>query len=194
MRKLTGWKKKSALLLVAAAVMMTAAGCGNGNSGTNQNQSTTAAQTEKKEPALSDIHQAVKDVYGENYIPSMQQDAQYISDVYGVTAEMYEEAIAEGPMISVHVDTFLAFKAAEGQADAIEEKLTAYREYLVTDSMQYPMNLPKVQASQVVREGDYVFFVMLGYVSDDTLDADASLEEFKKSNQLAVDAILERFK
>ena len=27
--------------------------------------------------------------------------------------------------------------------------------------MQYPMNVSKIQASQVVRHGDYVFFVML---------------------------------
>ena len=33
--------------------------------------------------------------------------------MFGISEDLYEESIAEGPMISVHVDTFLAFKAKE---------------------------------------------------------------------------------
>ena len=107
---------------------------------------------------------------------------------------MYEEAIAEISMMSVHVDTFVAIKAKEGQADAVEQKLTEYREYLLNDTLQYPMNIPKIQASQVVREGDYVFFVQLGHVENDMLDEDELLKKYQESNQLAVDAIQEQFK
>ena len=41
-----------------------------------------------------------------------------------------------------------------------EKALTSYRDYLINDSLQYPMNVPKVNASSVLREGDYVFFVI----------------------------------
>lgn len=154
-------------------------------------ETTTQAPTTAKQVELSDIHEAVKAVYGENYIPSMPFDAQYLSDVYGITEDMYDEMIAEGPMMSAHVDTFVAFKAKEGQADAIEEKLTAYRDYLLNDAMQYPMNLAKIEASQVVKEGDYVFFVMLGY-TEEMENEDLRLKELQESNQLAVDTIKEQ--
>ncbi len=144
--------------------------------------------------ALSDVHEAVKAVYGDMYVPEMQQDAEYISNIYGISEDMYEEAIAEISMMSVHVDTFVAIKAKEGQADAVEQKLTEYREYLLNDTLQYPMNIPKIQASQVVREGDYVFFVQLGHVENDMLDEDELLKKYQESNQLAVDAIQEQFK
>lgn len=198
MRKLRMRKSCKKVLSLCAAIMTAAvlASCGGGNTSQNQTtQQTTTPEptTTQKEVALSEVHEAVKAVYGENYIPNMPFDAQYLADVCGISEDMYEEAIAEGPMISVHVDTFMAFRAKEGQADAIEEKLTAYRDYLLNDTMQYPMNMPKIEASQVVREGDYVFFVMLGQAEDTMAEEDARLKQFKESNQLAVDAINAQF-
>lgn len=190
MGKGSGIKRRMFLCAVAVAAVFSLAACGKEN---NSQQESKQEQTSAKEVALADIHEAVKAVYGEYYLPSMEQDAEYISALYGITEDMYEEAIAEVAMISAQVDTFLAFKAKEGQADAIEEKLNEYRDYLINDSMQYPMNIPKIQASQVVREGDYVFFVQLGWVEDDMLDEDELLKKYQESNQLAVDAIKEQF-
>ncbi len=186
-----GFVKKGLLIFavaVAATGMLTA--CGSKNPSNESTQESTQA----KEVALSDVHEAVKAVYGDMYVPEMQQDAEYISNIYGISEDMYEEAIAEISMMSVHVDTFVAIKAKEGQADAVEQKLTEYREYLLNDTLQYPMNIPKIQASQVVREGDYVFFVQLGHVENDMLDEDELLKKYQESNQLAVDAIQEQFK
>ena len=61
-------------------------------------------------------------------------------------------------MISVHLDTFVALKAKEGKGGEVEKLLADYRTRFVEDSMQYPMNISKVQASEVVRHGDYVFY------------------------------------
>lgn len=179
-------KLKILFCVVAAAMAITA--CGKKNE-----EPPTTTQEQVKEPALSEIHEAVKAVYGESYIPSERLDAEMIQSVYGITEDMYEEAIAEVPLMSVHVDTFLAFKAKEGQAEAIEEKLTEYRDYLINDSMQYPMNVPKINASQVVREGNYVFFVQLGMVEDDTAEEDVLLKKYQELNQLGVDAIKKQF-
>ena len=187
---------RTVLLVMTAVAALSLTACGRNNSA--QEQTTTPVQTTiqetttKKEVALSDIHEAVKAVYGENYIPSMLFDAQYITDVFGVTEDMYEEAIAEGPMISAHVDTFAAFKAKEGQAEAIEQKLTEYKDYLLNESFQYPMNIPKIEAAQIVREGDYVFYVQLGQAENTAAEEDELLKQFQESNQLAVDAIREQ--
>lgn len=172
------------LCVLAAAVSLNACGKNNTPKETTQEETTTQAKVE-----LSAIHAAVKEVYGEDYIPSAQYDETYLNDVLGVGADLYESFIAEGPMISVHVDTFVAIEAKEGKGEEVEAALTSYRNYLVEESMQYPMNLPKIQASQIVRHGDYVFFVLLGAVSEDAMDEDAMLESAQASNQLAVDAI-----
>lgn len=107
-------------------------------------------------------YEAVKKAMGENYIPSAPIDATQLSEVYGVSEELIENVIAEGPMISVNVDTFIAVKAKEGKGEDVEKALNAYRDVLVADTMQYPMNLAKIQASKVIRDGDYVYFTLVG--------------------------------
>lgn len=146
---------------------------------------------EKKEVSLSEIHQAVKDAYGEDYLPSMELDAATLSDVIGLKEDMYDEVIAEGPMISAHIDMFIAVKAAEGQGDAVEEALNAYRDYQINDALQYPLNMVKIQASQVVRHGDYVFFVILGNVSSEAEEQgdEAILKEAEAGVKIGVDTI-----
>ena len=147
-----------------------------------------------KDVSLDTIHQAVKDAYGESYLPSMEFTPVEIAEKFGVTQDMAEEMFAEGPMISAHVDTFVAVKAKEGQAEAVEEALNTYRDQMIADAITYPMNLPKQEASQVVREGDYVFFVMLGAYAEDeeTLNSESKTKEFyEQQTQIGVDAIQE---
>lgn len=65
-------------------------------------------------------------------------------------------------MISVHVETFVGIKAKEGKAGDVAKELEAYRKKQIEEAVQYPMNMTKLEASQVITHGDYVFFVMLG--------------------------------
>lgn len=184
-------KKKSlyAAAMLMAAVSLTACG-GTGGSGKGE-PSSAVESTQAVEVDLEKVHQAVKDVYGENYIPSAPYDAQALNDLFGVSEDLYEEFIAEGPMISVHVDTFAAIKAKEGKGGDVEKLLNDYRTRLVEDSLQYPMNMSKVEASEVVRHGDYVFFVMLGTASNESVEAgeEAELKSAQEENGKAIDAI-----
>ena len=151
--------------MVLTAISLTA--CGGGKGPDNSSSGTVAESTQAVTVDLEKVHQAVKEAYGENYIPSAPYDAQALNDIFGVPEDLYEEFIAEGPMISVHVDTFAAIKAKEGKGEEVAKLLEAYRTRLVEGSVQYPMNISKVEASEVVRHGDYVFFVMLGTASDE---------------------------
>ena len=102
---------------------------------------------------------------------------------------MYENCIAEVPMISAQVDTFIAVKAAQGKTQEVFNKLSEYKEALVTDTMQYPMNMLQIQASKVFSKGDYVFFIMLSGTDNTLEDDDAIIEYFKSQNEIAVEAI-----
>lgn len=191
--------KKSYLVLLAGAIALSVTACQPKkaeNSGGTQasTEAVTEAVTESETQVdvdLNELLDQVKEAYGEAYIPSMDFDKQAMNDLFGISEDLYEEYIAQGPMISVHVDTFVAVKAAEGKADAVEEALTAYRDKQINETMQYPMNLPKVSASEVVRHGDYVFFVMLGTPDEEAelKGEEEALKSAKENNKIALDVI-----
>ena len=141
--------------------------------------------------SIDAIHEAVKEAYGESYLPQMLLTEDEIKALYGVESEWYEEALAEVPMISAQVDTLIAIKATQGHVEDVQNALTAYKEYLENDSVQYPMNVPKIQASTVMTRGNYVFFIMLGTVDMEVMDQseDAQVEAYKEMNQIAIDTI-----
>lgn len=135
------------------------------------------SSTPKNETAnvdIKEIHEAVKAAYGDNYLATMPMEAETVEELMGVMQKDTEALIAEMPLMSTHVDTYVSVKAKDGQADAVEAALNTYRNFLVEDGFAYPMNIAKINASKVIRYDDYVFFVMLGAIND---DMDATEEE-----------------
>lgn len=140
---------------------------------------------------LNDVTDAVKKAYGENYLPSMDLTADDLSSRFGLNSGDYAAAYGQVAMISTQVDTFVAVEAKDGKADAVASALNSYRDDLVNNSMQYPMNIPKVNASRVYQKGNYVFFLMLGAAApNDVMDDEAaSLTFYQQQNDIAVKAI-----
>lgn len=157
-------------------------------------QSQSAAQSSAPSSnagRLSDVTDAVKKAYGENYLPSMDLTADDLSSRFGLNSDDYTSAYGQVAMISTQVDTFVAVEAKDGKADAVAAALNSYRDDLVNNSMQYPMNVPKVNASRVYQKGNYVFFLMLGAAApNDVMDDEAaSLTFYQQQNDIAVKAI-----
>ncbi len=165
---------KAGLLLAGLLVMLT--GCAKGNSG-------------QAEVEVSDILAKIKEAYGENYLPDTELDEAMLGQMFNLDLSLVEAYAAEMPMISNHPDRVVIVKAKEGKGREVEEQLKAARKVLVEDSFQYPANMPKVESSQVVREGDYVGFLLVGAVNENW---DASEEEqltfAQEETQKAVDA------
>lgn len=157
----------------------------NGTNGTGNNGA---------EGTLQELRTAVTDVLGENYWPNTVIEAEVLADQYGITEEMYDEFFGEMPMISVNVDTLLIIKAKEGQEQAVEDALNAYREAQINDAMQYPMNVGKVQASRIEAIGSYICFVQLGADVTEEMDQgeDAVITKCQEANEAALDAIRSR--
>lgn len=155
--------------------------------------STVGNNDENYDVNLSQIHEQVKQELGEDYLPSREMELSEIEELTKIDEGDINEYIAEAPLISAHVDTFIAIEAKDGKGDTIAEGLEKYQTYLVDQSMQYPMNLAKVEAAKVVQHGDYVFFLMLGK-TDDSMDADS--EEaltFAKSEVERVENVINSF-
>ena len=210
--------KKLAVLFLTATLILGLAGCGNRNEGneessTDSGQQETVSDTatepgsesqtesgteEESSQAPEDgqdgiseemnaIRQAVVDVMGDNYWPDMQIPAEYL-ETYGLTSDMYVDFWGEMPMISTNVDTIIIIKAAEGQSETVEEVLNAYRDVQVNNTMQYPMNVGKVQASRIEVIGDYACFIQLGADTIDLEDEDA-IRHCQEHNEMALEAI-----
>lgn len=210
--------KKLTILFLTAVLSLNMVGCGrsNGDNGgaaaessqetsTVESQPESEVQNEQTEPVQSEtadagedgisaemsaIRQAVVDVMGDNYWPNTQFPPEYLEG-YGLTSDMYTDFFGESPMISTNVDTLIVIKASEGQADAVEEVLNSYRETLVNDTLQYPMNVGKIQASRIEVIGDYVCFVQLGADVTDLMDVsdEEVIRHCQEQNELALEAI-----
>lgn len=170
-----------------------------GDTATGSSGESTPAGGEEEEwngwsEEMNDLKTAVTDALGENYWPDTAVEPDVLEMLFGLTADMYDDYLAEMPMISTNVDMLVVVKAKEGKADTVEAQLTAYRESKVNSTMQYPMNIGKIQASRVERIGDYVCFVQLGA---DTMEASEESDEAviamcQEANELVIGIITEK--
>lgn len=152
------------------------------------------AAKKKKLPGIKKVHDAIKAAYSEkDFAVNVALTKDEIKDMYGIPSSWYTAASAEVPMISVNVDTLVIVKAKNSSTKKkIKKKLTEYRQSLINDTMQYPMNVLKIQASRVYEKGDYVFFIMLGFIDQDLQQTGTEseiLDAFRAKNNKAVKAI-----
>ncbi len=142
------------------------------------------------------IKQSVVDQIGEDYWPNMMITPDLLEGIYGITSDMYVDYMAEMPMISTNVDTLIVVWAKEGKVQEVEDALNAYRDMLIDDTFQYPMNVGKIQASMVETVGDFVCFVQLGADVMDLLEEgdDKVIEHCEKQNKRVLDALDSTFR
>lgn len=205
--------KRITLFAAMGGMCFLMAACGKDDQGNNAvitpdndtNSETTSAVNEggfKNDVSVKDLEAAVAAALGENYFPDMEMET---LEGLGITADMYDEFIYKGSMINVKVDALIIVKAKEDKVADVEAKLNAYRDTNINDLLQYPMNLTKIQCSQVVTMGNYVMFVQLGGAlgtdatdeaiansdkqpTDDEL-AQIEMEVIDKQNNMALDTI-----
>ena len=186
--------KKRSMALIAVLVVAVGGFVAVSTTGCSmKNQSGTDTETVQNSPEPDAVYEAVKAAYGENYLPNMRLTDEEIEVRYGISGDLYSSAIAEVPMISTQVDELVLVKAKDEAArDTIEEALTAFQNVLKEDTFQYPANQLKIQASQVYVKGDYVCFIMLGVLDNETAqqaDEGKVIEAYKAENEKAVTAI-----
>ena len=201
-------KKKLACMLLMGTLALSMAACGNGQDkntgaatetgvesteGTVESTGASAESTEAENAGtpLQNAKKAVTDALGDDYWPDSEIPEEMLNETYGVSADLYDAYLGECPMISVNVDTLLIIHAKDGKVEDVENALNAYRDSLVNDTMQYPMNLGKIQASRVERIGDYVCFVQLGADTSSVEEQgdEAVITYCQEQNELALEAI-----
>lgn len=199
--------KKLVVYLSVGVLLMSLSACGRENAGTNdksteQTTEQTSEQPESMEGELMDISNgwseqmetlktAVKDVLGDNYWPDTAVEPETLEMLFGIAPEMYTDYLAEMPMMNTNVDTLLIIQAKDDKVEAVEEALNTYRDGQINNSMQYPMNVGKVQASRIEVIGNYVCFVQLGADTMTALESgdEAVIAQCQADNELAIEVI-----
>lgn len=139
---------------------------------------------------MEGLKAAVVEQLGDDYWPDMALLPDMLEMTFGITADMYEDYMAEMPMISANVDTLLIVRAKDDKVEAVREALDAYREAQIGDTLQYPMNVGKVQASRIETLGNYVVFVQLGADTEAAGDDDeAVIKMCQETNDSVIETI-----
>ena len=195
---------KKIIALLSAAMLFAAmlTSCSEGKQDTDGSTTPTEAApenggsqdengggSESDDGAAQKILDAIKEAYGEDYLPNTPIPEELLSGTYGLDPDTYTEIAAEMPMISANVDTVIIVKAASGKTGDIKAALTAYHDRLVNESLQYPQNVAKVNAAQVVANRDYVAFIMLGKIDERGNASDSERAEFAEEQvKIGIDA------
>lgn len=159
---------------------------------TNPTEAPVENTTDHKQ-VVQDIYQAVVETYGSAYLPDMgvQEDAFFMQDTLKLDASWYDAAIVEVPMMTSNADMFAILHVTEGNLENVKKAFEDYQSYLINDSFQYPMNMPKIQGSVVETLGDeYVMFSILSglaYVDMEETDEAVLIEAYRESSRVAVD-------
>lgn len=160
-------------------------------------QTTVEAAKKKKTPSVKKLHDAIAKAYGDNYTANYSLTQDELNERFGLNASWYKAASADVPMMSAHVDTLVIVRSKNTKSKKkIKKALNAYREQLVNDTMQYPANQCKLQASRVYVKKDYVFFITLGFIesSAEEVSEEDQIAAYQEQNQIAIDAIDALFK
>lgn len=166
----------------------------DGNDGNDDNSNNggegEGGDTADVESVTQQIVNEIKAAYDPDTIPFIDMlPEDMVGDMYGLEADTYTEVTAHVAMISTYVDTVVVVKAAEGKVGDVEAALNSYHDYLVNESLQYPINVEKVNSAQVVKNGDYVAFIMLGAIDEREDASDSDRAAFaEEQTKIGVDA------
>ena len=140
---------------------------------------------------METIKSAVVDALGDSYVPNAKMSAGDLETLCGISSDLYDDYLGEVPMISVNVDSMIIIKAKEDKLSEVEDAMSAYRDSLVNSTLQYPMNIGKIQASRIEIIGNYVCFLQLGgdtsSVNDD--GEEAVIKHCQEQNELAIEIL-----
>ncbi len=182
-------KKRLAMMLVLSITLLLVA-CSKKDNASEEESSV------RNDVAIADIIKDVQEAYGDDFVATNVLDDATIKELMGIDAEWCDELYASNSMIGVHKDTFIAVKAKPEDLNKVIEAVNAYRDAMIDDTNQYPMNVQKIQASRIDVYGNYVFFTLLGFIPTGVEEQsdDEILKAYQEQNEKAVEVYESYFK
>ena len=129
------------------------------------------------ERSAQGLRDAIAKAYGDNYLPDQTLDADTLESEFGLKKDMYDEVVAEAPVIGFHPDRLVIVKSAKGKEADVKRTLEDTLIVMKEQQMQYPINVAKVNAGRVLEKDGYYCFMILGD-TDDTSENDDDAAKF----------------
>lgn len=139
------------------------------------------------------LRDAVAKAYGENYLPDQAMDAEMIESEFGLTKDMYDEVVAEAPLIGFHPDRLVIVKPKKGKEANVKRALEDALLVMKEQQMQYPVNVAKVNAGKVLEKDGYYCFMILGQTDDTSENDDDAAKFAEKQINIGVKAFNDYF-
>lgn len=128
------------------------------------------------EVTMAMIVDTMRNTYGDYYLPSMELDSETFNMLLGIdsasVSEYYSEFYAAMPMMGTHVDKLFVVKTTD--TAKMEDTFKAYMDAQIADTMQYPMNVSKLENYSLNVYGDYVVLAILGGYTEEVPVEDAT--------------------
>lgn len=180
-------KKAAIFTLCAVILLFTMTGCGTNNTSSTPN-------TENMRYTASQIISTIKAAYGNDYYPDSTMLEDKMSEEFPIDKSYVKEMKAEMPTIGTTPDRLVAVVATEGNGAEVEDALNAARYALISATAAVSENSAKINASRVVRNGDYVAYIMLGATNnDENISENAKLDFARKEVNKGVEAFKSLF-
>ncbi len=153
----------------------------------------TGSADKNSEKSAQGLRDAIAKAYGDNYLPDQTLDADTLESEFGLKKDMYDEVIAEAPVIGFHPDRLVIVKPAKGKESDVKRALEDTLLVMKEQQMQYPVNVAKVNAGRVLEKDGYYCFMILGD-TDDTSENDDDAAKFAEEQvNIGVKAFNEYF-
>ena len=182
-------KRFLSLTLCVLLLLLVSTGCGD----MNNDASSTPSAGEMRYTA-SQILDTVKSAYGSDYLPDTEMLEDRLNDEFPIDKALVKEIRAEMPTLGTTPDRLVAVVANDGKGEEVENALKAARNSMIAGTSVTDDGHAKVSASRVVRNGDYVCYIMLGANNvDDTISESAKLDYAKRQVNRGVNAFNSMF-
>lgn len=191
-------KKKVSLLVVCALVvglMCNLTGCKPKEETPVETPNVSApveSQVPETEKSVEGIVTSLKNFYGERYLLDVELGSEELESIMGITEDMYSDFYGALPMIGTHLDALYVVKCNEGYQDEVKEKFETRRNQQIEEGRQYPINVGRVESSQVLEYEDYVIYFMLGGVPEVDLE-EGDLVKYYADQEEAGIAVLDSY-
>jgi len=168
---------------------------GDNNGNMNDNSVVPDNNLSTATPEINSVFDAVSNAYGEDFYADSERDEAYLIGKIGIDMNDVESFFCNTATDTKHPDIFVGVKAKDSSAaNSVETALEDYRESLVNGAKaDTSFNAHKINSSEVIRHGNYVFLVMLGKTDDTITDATDAMTFAKDQVKIAVDKIAEFF-
>ena len=140
---------------------------------------------------MMELKDAVVEILGDNYWPDTLLTEEELAERTGVSANMYENFMAEYQHAEAGIDMMIIVEAKEDAITDVENYLNEYRELLLKIYEKQPQNKAKVFASLIETIQNHVCYVQLGadITSLEAAGEEQMVAHCQHENERAIDII-----